>query len=139
VIDLEAVVNDARDQDIVLRNGDQLVVPPITQEVLVLGEVQYATSHLFRRALDRQDYINLSGGLTNRADDKRIYVVRANGEVTAGTGGRWFNRSGGVEIRPGDTIVIPLDTDRVRPLVAWQGITQVLYNIAVAFSVIDRI
>jgi polysaccharide biosynthesis/export protein len=104
-----------------------------------LGEVQYSTSHLYSRSLDRDDYIGMSGGMTNRADKKKIYVVRANGAVIADSGGRWFRRSGGVDIRPGDTIVVPLDTDRVRPLAAWQGITEVLYNIAIAFSVIDRI
>src|SRR5690606_22379649 len=114
-------------------------IPPITQEVMVLGEVQYSTSHLYSARLSRDDYIDMSGGMTNRADASRIYIVRANGPVVAGSRGRWFSRSQGDEIRPGDTIVVPLDTDRVRPLVAWQGITQVLYNIAVAFSVIDRI
>lgn len=139
VIDLPAIIAGDRSSDIVLRDGDELFIPPITQEVMVLGEVQYSTSHLYSARLSRDDYIDMSGGMTNRADASRIYIVRANGSVVAGSRGRWFSRSQGDEIRPGDTIVVPLDTDRVRPLVAWQGITQVLYNIAVAFSVIDRI
>ena len=47
----------------------------------MLGEVQYATSHLHNPRLNRNDYINLSGGLTVNGDKKRIYVVRANGSV----------------------------------------------------------
>lgn len=139
VIDLESIAEGDRSADIVLRNGDTLNVPPTTQEVMVLGEVQYSTSHVYSPDRSRDDYISMSGGTTNRADEKRIYIVRASGEVVADTGRRWFNRSGGDEVRPGDTIVVPLDTDRVRPLTAWQGITDVLYNIAIAFSVIDRI
>jgi protein involved in polysaccharide export with SLBB domain len=139
VIDLDAVIANFPGRDIVLRDGDQLFVPEITQEVMVLGEVQYATSHLHTVAFDREDYIQLSGGVTNRADEARTYVVRANGSVVADSGRRWFNRSNRIGIQPGDTIVVPLDTDRVRPLTAWQSITQILYNIAIAFSVIDGI
>ena len=32
----------------------------------------------------------MSGGTTQKADDKRIYVVRANGSIEAGSGSRWF-------------------------------------------------
>jgi protein involved in polysaccharide export with SLBB domain len=139
VIDLVQVIAGRAGRDLVLRDGDQLFIPPVTQEVMVLGEVQYATSHVYADAMSRDDYIALSGGTTVRADKKRTYVVRADGSVIANQSTRWFRRSSGGEIEPGDTIVVPLDTDRVRPLVAWQGITQILYNIAVAFSVIDRI
>jgi len=45
----------------------------------------------------------MSGGTTMPADDKRIYVVRANGSVEAESGSRWFRTTGGME--PGDTIV----------------------------------
>ena len=79
---------------------DRLLVPRLTQEVTVVGEVQSATSHLYRAELSRGDYIAMSGGLTPRANDDRIYVVRADGSV-ATRGNTWF--SGGVDIRTGDT------------------------------------
>jgi protein involved in polysaccharide export with SLBB domain len=139
VIDLNSVLSGVADRDILLRSGDALFVPEITQEVMVLGEVQNSTSHLYTVGLNKEDYIDLSGGMTNRADKKRVYVVRANGSVFAGSRASWFRRSGRTDLQPGDTIVVPLDTDRVRPLTAWESITQILYNIAVAFSVIDRI
>ena len=66
----------------------------------MLGEVQYATSHVYEPGLGRDDYINRSGGLSQRADKKRIYVVRANGEVVANTGAGWFQRDGGSDIQP---------------------------------------
>ncbi|MDH5246692.1 MAG: SLBB domain-containing protein, partial [Betaproteobacteria bacterium] len=64
--------------DLVLRGGDRLRVPKRPQEVTVIGEVQNATSHMFDAALTREDYLRMSGGTTQKADDKRIYVVRAN-------------------------------------------------------------
>jgi polysaccharide biosynthesis/export protein len=116
--------------DVILRNGDSLVVPRYQQEVTVIGEVQTTTSHLFRPDLTRDDYISLSGGTTNRADKGKIYVVRANGSVVASSGSRWFQTSH-IQIKPGDTIVVPLDTERLPPLPFWQAVTGILYNLAI--------
>jgi protein involved in polysaccharide export with SLBB domain len=134
VIRLDEIVRGRADADIVLKNGDQLLVPDQRQEVTVLGEVQYATSHVFARSLNRDDYIAKSGGLSQRADKKRIYVVRANGEVVADAGGSWFSRDGGSDIRAGDSIIVPLDVDQ--PLVRWSAVTQIVYNLAVAAAAV---
>lgn len=137
VIRLDEIIAGTERADILLRNGDELFVPMSTQEVTVLGEVQYATSHLFEQGLRRDDYIAKSGGLTRRADEKLIYVVRANGEVSADSGSRWFRRDGTTDIRAGDTIVVPLDVDRTRPLARWSAVTQVVYNLAIAAAAVN--
>ena len=138
VIDLPAVVAGeiGGPADVVLRTGDRLIVPPELQEVTVLGEVQNSTSHLYRAGVGRDDYISLSGGTTARADKRRIYVVRADGSVVAKNSGSWFSRSR-VDVQAGDTIVVPLDADRVRPLTLWTAVTQILYNIAVAVAAVN--
>jgi len=138
VINLErsSRANASPEEDIVLKDGDRLLVPRITQEVTVIGEVQSTTSHLFRRDLSRDDYIDMSGGLTPRADDKHIYVVRADGSVVTRSGSAWFN-SGGVDIRTGDTIVAPLDTERMRPLPLWQSVTSIIYNLAISAAAVN--
>jgi polysaccharide export outer membrane protein len=123
--------------DVVLKNGDQLMVPRVTQEVTVLGEVQSPTSHLFSEGLSRNDYIQMSGGTTQRADRGRIYVVRADGSVVGGGGNAWFSLGGGVDIKPGDTIVVPLDAERMRPLPLWTAVTTIIYNLAVAVAAVN--
>lgn len=124
------------EQDIVLKDGDRLLVPRITQEVTVIGEVQSATSHLYDPSLSRKDYIQMSGGLTPRADEKRIYVVRADGSVVVNAGNSWFG-GGQVDIKPGDTIVAPLDTERMRPLPFWTAVTTIIYNLAVSVAAVN--
>ena len=119
-----------------LKDGDRLLVPRVTQEVTVIGEVQSATSHLYRAELSRDDYIAMSGGLTPRADDDRIYVVRADGSVVTRSGNAWFN-GGGVDIKTGDTIVAPLDTERMRPLPFWTAVTTIIYNLAIAAAAVN--
>ncbi|MET0536001.1 MAG: SLBB domain-containing protein, partial [Steroidobacter sp.] len=137
VIDLRrsSSASPGSEQDIVLKDGDRLLVPRVTQEVTVIGEVQSTTSHLYRNDLSRDEYIAMSGGLTPRADDKHIYVVRADGSVVTRTGNAWFN-GGGADIRTGDTIVAPLDTERMRPLPFWAAVTSIIYNLAVSAAAV---
>jgi polysaccharide export outer membrane protein len=141
VIDLEQLTARAAGYDIIddveLRDGDQLLVPKRAQEVTVIGETQQNTSHLYQPGLSRDDYIQMSGGLTRRADKKLIYVVRASGAVIAGNSSRWFGRRSSTEIRPGDTIVAPLEVDRIRPLTLWTSVTQILYQAAIAIAAVD--
>ena len=122
--------------DVELRNGDRLLVPTQSQVVTVIGEVQQNTSHLYQPGLLRDDYLDMSGGITRRADKKHIYVVRASGAVVTGNRSKWLGRRGNMEIRPGDTIVAPLETDRIRPLTFWTNVTQILYQGAIAVAAI---
>lgn len=119
-----------------MKDGDRLMVPKRSQVVTVIGETQQNTSHLYLPDLARDDYINLSGGLTRRADKKRIYIVRANGAVVVGNSSRWLGRGGNIDVRPGDTIVVPLDADRMRPLTFWTNVTQIIYQGAIAVAAI---
>jgi len=121
--------------DVLLKDGDRLIVPRVSQEVTVIGEVQSTTSHLYDANLSRDDYIQMSGGLTQRADKKRIYVVHADGSVVARSSKAWFSLSSD-EIKPGDTVVVPLDASYMRPLPMWQSITTIIYNLAVAAAAI---
>jgi protein involved in polysaccharide export with SLBB domain len=138
VIDLDRQTSGAPQaaQDIELRDGDELIVPKQRQEVTVIGEVQNSTSHFFRSELSRDDYIALSGGTTRKADRGKIYVVRANGSVIANSGSRWFSRATQTTMRPGDTVVVPLDTERLPTLPLWQAVTQILYNVAIAAAAV---
>jgi polysaccharide biosynthesis/export protein len=141
VVDVDKVINGRPGSpgDVLLRNGDVLLVPKRTQEVTVLGEVQGPTSHIFRVGLSRDDYIAASGGTTQKADRKRIYIVRANGDVVTGGRSGWFRRSQAVPVRPGDTIVVPLDTERVAALPLWTSVTTIIYNLAIALLAIHSV
>jgi polysaccharide export outer membrane protein len=123
-------------KDVLLRDGDELVIPKRRQEVSVIGEVQNATSHLYLPDLGRDDYVYLSGGTTKKADRGRIHIVRADGSV-ATRRGSWLARSYDVAIKPGDTIVVPLDTERMPRLPFWQAVTQILYNVAVSVAAVN--
>ena len=139
VISLDEVLKAERGAtaDLIVRGGDALYIPRLAQEVTVLGEVQNATSHLYRADLNRDDYIKLSGGVTQRADVERTFIVRADGSVSAADSSGWFSRDAQASVNKGDTIVVPLDAERVKPLSLWTSVTQILYNIAVAVAAVN--
>jgi len=138
VIDLERVIAAApgSHDDVVVKGGDRLLVPGQMQEVTVLGEVQSSTSHLWDPGLTRADYVRMSGGTTQNADRGRIYVVRANGGVVSGYSSAWFKGKDGM-IRPGDTVIVPLDARRMAPLPMWTAITTIIYNLAISVAAIN--
>jgi polysaccharide export outer membrane protein len=141
VVDISAIQHGPINgpEDVVIKDGDKLVIPKKTPEITILGEVQSPTSHVYQPGLTRDEYIAKSGGTTQKADRKRIYVVRANGDVVAGGRSGWFRRSQSIEMRPGDTIVVPLDTERVNALPMWQAVTTIIYNLAVALLAVRSV
>jgi polysaccharide biosynthesis/export protein len=135
VINLDDAIQHPDGVDnIELRPGDTLIVPRARQYVTVIGEVQNPTSHIWKPGLSRDDYIQLSGGITQRADKGRIYVVRADGSVVAQQTSRWFSRT--AAIHAGDTIVVPINAEKVPALTMWKDVTTILYNIAIAVAAI---
>jgi len=130
VIDLEKII-DAEDinNPIFLRGGDKLYIPSKMQEVSVIGQVFHPTSHLFNDNLSVDEYVELSGGTSKAADNDNIYVVRANGAVQSVKSG-WAEDE--LELLPGDTIIVPLDADRISSLKLWTDVSQILYQLGLS-------
>jgi len=130
-------VNNATNNNLRLDNGDKLYVPSQQQIVTVVGEVQHASSHFYQSNLDIEQYLTLAGGIKQRADDERIYIISANGAVSVPKSSYWFGQSSSMQ--PGDTIVVPLDTEYKDSLKLWSQVTGIIYNTAVAFAAINGI
>lgn len=135
VIDFDQVADGGSD-DVLLSPGDTLVVPPRLETVSVIGEVNMTISHRWRENRTAKEYLELSGGLTQRADNDQVYVVRASGEVRSLDTG-WFGTP--PDIRPGDTIVVPLDTTAIRPMQLARDITQILSQVAITVAAFNSV
>jgi hypothetical protein len=66
--------------------------------------------------------------MTARADEKELYVVRADGSVFRPTKSWLRFDGGGTSLNPGDTIVVPIDAGYTDNLSLWREITQVIFN-----------
>ena len=111
--------------NIQLEQGDQIVIPNKTDLIEIGGEVLTPQAVVYNADADLDDYVAWAGGFSERADDKRIAVVHANGLVE-------FKGQGSVQ--PGDQILILPKVDS-KTMQAVKDITQIIYQIAVAANV----
>ncbi|GAA72661.1 SLBB domain-containing protein [Pseudoalteromonas sp. BSi20439] len=137
VIDLPLIQNNQ--QTLVLQDGDTLYVPSKRDSISVVGEVNYSTTHLYKAGISVDDYLELSGGLKERADDDRIYIIKANGAVSIPNSGNWFASGNEQMLEPGDTIVVPMDAGHMDKLTLWSTATQILYQLGVAVAAIGSL
>ena len=138
VIPLMKILNFSVD-DVTLKTNDRLLIPKFNQEVTVIGEVQRPTSYLYDASFSQADYLMQSGGIKPSADKRGIYVVKAGGQVIMPTRG-WFRfRSAQANIGPGDTIVVPLDTDdtRIRGIPLLAEVSTIIYQLALGAAAVN--
>lgn len=133
VVQLNRILKDERSADFMLEDGDFLFVPTFRNTVSIMGEVQVPITYLLDNKLDVNDYLNKAGGAKKQADEDRIFVVRADGSVYKPTSGYWFGNNH-EELKAGDTIVVPIDTDYRDALSSWTAATQILYQTGVAIN-----
>jgi len=138
VVPLADVLNSVSD-DLVLEKGDRLMVPSVSQEITVVGEVHRPTSFFFNEDFTRDDYISMSGGLRDSADKKGIYIVRANGEVLRKKSA-WFRyESEDNLIAPGDTIIVPFSVNdpQMKGIPLLTQVSQIIYQLSLGAAAVN--
>lgn len=108
----------ARLPQIKLENGDRLVVPSRPAFVHIIGAVNAEASSLWRPNTRVDDYLKVAG-TTVDADIDNVFVMRVDGTVVAMKSSGFFGA--GLEIMPGDSIVVPEKADKQT---AWAKFTQ---------------
>lgn len=99
-IDLEkALKNPGSNDDIVLREGDNLVIPEYNNTVRISGDVMYPNTVTYEDNKSLSHYIEQAGGYGQRAKKSKVYIVYMNGQVKK-AGGR-------NTIQPGCEIIVP--------------------------------
>ena len=97
----KALAEPGGQYDIVLREGDQLVVPQFSNTVKVSGEVSYPISMNYKKGESLSYYIKRAGGYGNRAKKKGVYAIYMNGAVEK------ISKHSSKDIQPGTEIVVP--------------------------------
>jgi protein involved in polysaccharide export with SLBB domain len=139
VVDLENIVDGRSPTPIELKDGDKLIVSNISPAISVIGEVFVPTTHLFEPQLNTENYLNKSGGVKKYGDKDSIYIVRANGSVVPYAQSYWFSSEPDFILQKGDTIVVPRDLPNYDNISLWQGVTQIVYQTAVALAAIGSL
>ena len=92
-------------QDLVLKDGDVLIIPSEKQTVEVKGLVLAPSLVRYEKGKSTRSYINNAGGFSDNAQKKSVYVVYANGDVK-GTSRFLFFRSY-PKVAPGALVIVP--------------------------------
>ncbi len=111
--------------NILLEQGDVIVIPNKTDLIQIGGEVLMPQAVVYNQDATIDDYIAWAGGFTERAEDARIAIVRANGLVE-------FDSPD--PIRKGDQVLVLPKVD-TKTMQAVKDITQIIYQIAIAANV----
>jgi len=93
--------------DVEVRTGDTLVVPKRPSYVMVTGQVYNPTAVGYRPGKSAQWYLRQSGGPTQLANKKAVFVIRADGSVIGSNESLWSGDSLNATLHPGDTVVVP--------------------------------
>lgn len=101
----KALENPGSDYDVILKEGDRLVIPEYSGTVKISGAVMYPNTVVYKPKAKTSYYISQAGGFAQRARKRRVFVVYMNGTVAVARGGR-------LHIKPGCEIIVPLKQPR---------------------------
>lgn len=102
----EAMEKPGGNADIVLRDGDRIIIPVFTNTVRINGEVMYSNTTPFVKGKNLKFYIEKAGGYSEKAKKNKAYVVYMNGSVAKAK-----KRSSKL-VQPGCEIVVPAKRER---------------------------
>ena len=128
----KALDNPGGDDDLVLREGDRLIVPEYDGTVRVSGRVMYPNTVAYNPGKNYKYYVNLAGGFGDRAKKSKTYIVYQNGTVSQV--GR------GVKIEPGCEIIVPQKAKRnTMGLAQWLSVGSSLTSIAAMVATLANV
>jgi hypothetical protein len=120
------VTRDGVTSDILLEDGDEVVIPQRSDVVNISGEVMIPKAVVHTPGQGVRGYVQEAGGFTDRADGSNILVVHPNGEIEKATK---------ATIQPGDMLLV-MPTFDTKGFSIFKDIVQVLYQVAIATRVV---
>ncbi len=135
--------------DITLEAGDRLMIPQLQNTVNVVGAVSAPTAITYTPNRTVNDYLTMSGGTTEIADEKEIYVIKVNGSAVSRKGFSWLGTGwngtkygffpGGIKsmsLDPGDTIVVPERLEKIAWAKELKGLSSLVATMAVTHGIV---
>ena len=125
----EALKNPGGDADVVLREGDRLIIPEYEGTVKISGDVMYPNTVAYTDGKDYRWYVRQSGGFGDRAKKRKAYVIYPNGTMA--------QVNHGAKITPGCEIIVPSKPKREAITTAqWVGIGSTVASIGTMVATI---
>ena len=129
VVDFEAALKGDERRDVVLLDGDQVIIPRKAESAYVVGEVASPFATFRVKAGDKvSDILKLAGGFTRNADQSQVRLLKADGRILDS----WVESR---DIEPGDAVLVP---QRFRLNTSWQDNLTALTPLALIWNAIRR-
>ena len=126
-----ALANPGSDYDVVVRDGDRLIVPEYNGTVKISGNVLFSNTVAYQAGKDWKYYINQAGGFGNRSRKSHTYIVYQNGTIS---------QVGKGKIEPGCEIIVPQKGKRdMSNLMQWVSIGTSMASLATMFATIGNL
>ena len=127
----KALENPGSEYDVVLREGDNLIVPEYNGTVKISGNVMYPNTVVYHAGKNYKYYINQAGGYGNHAKKTKTWVIYQNGTMA--------QVGHGAKIEPGCEIVVPTKpkSDPARTQ-QWISIAQSVFSMAAMVTILIK-
>jgi len=124
--------------DYLLKDGDRIIIPEVSQEVRISGEIQNPIGLAYQKGKKLKYYINRSGGFNDNAQKRKTFVIYSDGttEIARNFFGRHYPN-----IQPGSQIIVPQkpEKQRIDNTGKWLGIASTMATIAVAIATLVKL
>lgn len=128
---VKALAKPGSSADVLLQDGDELVVPSVAGTVRVQGEVLYPNAVTYIPGKSLRYYVEQAGGFSNEAKKRKAYVLHMNGTVSVGLNSK---------LDPGAEVVIPAKPERAKTTVGeWLGLGTAAASITTMIATIVNI
>ena len=124
----KAIANPNSDANIVLREGDRLILPQYSATVKINGAVMYPNTVAYQKGKKAKYYINAAGGFAQNARKSNAYIIYMNGMVN--------KVSQGAKIEPGCEIVVPSKLSRKMSIAETMSLGSGITSIAAMIATI---
>jgi len=123
--------------DYMLKDGDQVIIPEISQEVRISGEILNPIGMAYQTGRGVKYYVNRSGGFSNNAQRRKTFVIYSDG--TTQVARNFFGRKYPV-VEPGSQIIVPqkAEKQRIDQTGKWLGIASTMATIAIAIATLVK-
>lgn len=138
-IDLNKLLKEGKDSkhNMVLKNGDRLIIPSIKQTIKIEGEVLLPSLVRYDKNLSLKEYINKSGGFNNKAKKRKTFVIYPNGDIA--TTKRFLFFKSYPSIKPGSLVIVPSKQERIGGGLSTQEILGVTTGVASLALLVERL
>ena len=126
-----ALANPGSDYDVVVRDGDRLIVPEYNGTVKISGNVLFSNTVAYQAGKNWKYYINQAGGFGNRSRKSHTYIVYQNGTIS---------QVGKGKIEPGCEIIVPQKGKKdMSNLMQWVSVGTSMASLATMFATIGNL